>query len=120
MLARRPTFLADVPADPATPAQRARMNFLGDQLHALGLSIQQAQARGDTATVTQLRAIVDKLYAEQLALQKAIIAQGNQQKAAAESGAYDSPLEKIAASFKSVGILGALGLGVVAYLALRR
>lgn len=120
MIADRVTFLGDVPLDYATAAQRARMDFLASQLHALGLSISQAQARGDTVTVTTLRATVDKLYTEQLALQKAIIAQGNTTNAAVAAGAYDTPLEQVASALKKVGIGAALGLGVLAYLAMRR
>lgn len=119
MIPARSTFLGDVPGDAATPAQRARMAFLGTQLHALGLSIQQATQRGDTATVAKLRVIVDGLYAEQLALQKTIIQQGNAIKKQVDSGAYDSPLEQIASSLKSVGIGAVVGLAALAYLASR-
>lgn len=123
MLAHRRVgyLLGDVPTDGATPAQRARMTWLASQLHALGLSIQQAQGRGDTATVTQLRALVDKLYAEQLSLQKTIIGQTNAIKKTAESGGYDSGLERFASALKSYGTVGlVLGVGILSYLALRK
>lgn len=97
------------------------MTWLAGQLHALGLSIQQAQGRGDTATVTQLRALVDKLYAEQLSLQKTIIGQTNRIKDTAEAGGYDSGLERFASALKSYGTVGlVLGVGILSYLAMRK
>lgn len=100
--------------DSATPAQRARMEWLTEQLHAIGLAIGQARARGDTAAVASLTAVKTRLNAERTALQNTIIKQGEQVKAAAESGAYDTPLERIAASVRKVAVWG--GLGVVALL----
>jgi Na+-translocating ferredoxin:NAD+ oxidoreductase RnfC subunit len=97
--------------DPATPAQRQRMEWLGEQLHAIGLAIQQAQARGDTAAVTTLRAMANKLNAERMALMKTINTQGAQQQQAAESGALASPLERVAASVRKYALIGGLLIG---------
>lgn len=97
--------------DPATPAQRQRMEWLANQLHAIGLAIQQAQARGDTAAVTALRAMANKLNAERVTLQNTIIAQAKQQEQAAESGALASPLERVAASVRKYAVIGGLLIG---------
>jgi hypothetical protein len=100
-----------VKEDPATPAQRARDAFLIQQIGALAEAIRQAQARGDTAAVRAMQATKDKLYAEHLAIQKAIIAQAAAQSQAAESGALASPLERIAASVRKYALLGGLLIG---------
>lgn len=102
--------------DAATPAQRARMAFLQDQLHAIGLARQQARARGDTATDTALGKLADKLDAERRTLEAQIISQAQGQVTRAESGLYDSPLEKLAGSIRKAAVYGGLALG--AYLLL--
>jgi len=97
--------------DPATPEQRARDRFLIGQINVIAESLRQAQARGDTGTVRALQAIKDKLMAEHMAIQKAIIAQAAAQNQAAESGALASPLERIAASVRKYALIGGLLLG---------
>jgi hypothetical protein len=109
-------YAAGIPDDWATPQQRERMAFLESQLHALGLARAQARARGDAATDRQLGALVTKLETERRALQAAIIAQGNKGNAAVESGAYDTPLEKIARGIRSAAIIGGLALGALVIL----
>lgn len=112
--------LGDVPTEWATPAQKERLAFLAEQLHALGLSVGQAMARGDDVAVAQLRPLIVKLTAEYHAIQEAVIARANQGQQAAESGAYDSPLERFSKSVtdavKKIGLVGALALGVGAFL----
>jgi len=103
--------IGQVPEDPATPAQRARDNFLISQINAIAESLRQAQARGETATVRSLQALKDKLMTEHLAIQRAIIAQSNALKQAAESGALASPLERIAATVRKYALLGGLAIG---------
>jgi hypothetical protein len=100
-----------VKEDPATPEQRARDRFLIAQIAAIAEALRQAQARGDTATVRALQTMKDKLYAEHLAIQRAIIAQANAQHQAAESGALASPLERAAAAVRKYALLGGLLIG---------
>jgi hypothetical protein len=100
-----------VKEDPATPEQRARDRFLITQISALAESIRQAQARGDTAAVNAMQKIKDKLMAEHLAIQKAIIAQSVAQNKAAESGALASPLERIAATIQKYALIGGVLIG---------
>jgi hypothetical protein len=103
--------LAAVPEDPATPEQRARDRFLIAQIGALAEAIRQAKARGDTATAAAMQKTKDKLYAEHLAIQKAIIAQATALKEAAESGALASPLERLAAGIRKYALIGGLLVG---------
>jgi len=113
-----------VPADPATPAQRARLAFLATQLHAMGLALQQAQERYDLNTVASLRNLIAKLKTEDASIRAAILRQSEAMKRAAESGAYATPLESFFERFRStltgVGAIAAIGLGVLAYVASRR
>ena len=102
--------------DAATPAQRARMQFLQDQLHAIGLARLQARDRGDTATDAALGKLAVKLDTERRTLQAQIIAQATRQNALAESGAYDSPLEKIAGAIRKTAVIGAVALGALVLL----
>lgn len=102
--------------DAATPAQRARMKFLEGQLHAIGLARLQARDRGDTATDATLGRLAVKLDTERRALERQIIAQATRQKDLAESGAYDSPLEKIAGAIRKTAVIGAVALGALVLL----
>lgn len=97
--------------DPATPEQRARDAFLIGQIGALAEAIRQAKARGDTGTAALMQKTKDKLYAEHLAIQRAIIAQAAAQKDAAESGALASPLERLAAGIRKYALIGGLLVG---------
>jgi hypothetical protein len=96
--------------DAATPAQRARMNFLSEQLHAIGLARLQARDRGDTVTDAALGKLAVKLDNERRALEAQIIAQTQKQQDLANAGAFDSPLERIAATVRKAAVIGGVGL----------
>lgn len=98
--------------DWATPAQRERDRFLITQIAAIAEAIRQAQARGDDAAVKAMQATKDKLFAEHMAIQRAIVAQGGTGTAAAEARPYGA-FQGLYDTLTKAGKYAAIGLAAV-------
>jgi len=105
--------------DNLSAADRARMQWIAERLHWLGLAIVQATVSGMFATVANYESEKRRLVAEQTALRARATAAGAERQEAAEAG----PLG-INRLLASIGALGkalpvALAVGVAGYLLLR-